>query len=59
MTAPNHRRKVGIGPVIVALVGAVFVGIGAGMFSVWAGFVVAGVEMIMTAYLLAYWRARG
>jgi len=59
MTTQNHRRKVGLAPVIVALVGAVFVGIGAGMLSVWAGFVVTGVEMIMTAYLLAYWRARG
>lgn len=59
MTTPNHRRKVGMGPVIVALVGAVLVAFGAALLSVCAGFVVAGVEMIITAYLLAYWRARG
>lgn len=48
-----------MGPVIVALSGAVLVGIGAALLSIWAGFVVTGVEMIITAYLLAYWRARG
>lgn len=49
----------GIGPVIVALVGAAFVGLGAGMLSAPAGLIIAGAEMIIAAYLLAYWRARG
>ena len=59
MTTPNHRRKVGMGPVIVALVGAALVAVGASLWSVPAGFIVSGAETIMTAYLLAYWRARG
>lgn len=59
MTTPGTHRKVGLAPVIVALVGAVLIGIGVGMYSIPAGFVVTGVEMIVSAYLLAYWRARG
>lgn len=59
MTSPNHRRKVGMWPVIVALVGAALLAIGATLWSVPAGFIVSGVETIVTAYLLAYWRARG
>lgn len=59
MTTSGRRRKVGIGPVIVALVGAAFVGLGAGMLSAPAGLIIAGAEMIIAAYLLAYWRARG
>lgn len=58
MTTPGHRRKVGVGPVIVALVGAVLVAVGAGLWSVPAGFIITGIESIIAAYLLAYWRVR-
>jgi hypothetical protein len=58
MTTEGHRRKVGMGPVIVALVGAVLVAVGATLWSVPAGFIIVGIESIITAYLLAYWRAR-
>jgi hypothetical protein len=44
--------------VIVALVGAVLVAVGAGLWSVPAGFIITGIESIIAAYLLAYWRVR-
>lgn len=59
MTTEGHRRKVGMGPVIVALIGAVLIAVGASLWSIPAGFMVSGAETIITAYLLAYWRVRG
>ena len=44
--------------VILALVGALAVALGVGLVFLPAGVVVAGVEALVAAYLIQYWKAR-
>ena len=44
--------------VLLALVGALAVALGVGLVFLPAGVVVAGVEALVAAYLIQYWKAR-